>query len=631
MSTGCGLDATNSNSLDQPSAKSTGTGTASAEQTALYQDYAQLLALALAQLPADSDPAQRAELASQLAEVQSLLGANNTNSSASASDGTESSQHALTAGNGCSAPAWSNVLLGILLATPATFFDDVCNYHDQCYTSGLATYGMSRLNCDDAWNGKMASKCDSTYPLSLRILLPVPYLALWTNCRATADIMYQAVRAKGESYYWSNVCIDGQKWPTSGDPGPGCNSYEVFDSSRTRVCVGVSGLHADGSYGDNFSGCGSTGCLGCKDVLTLYPNYFNNHTLCSSVTTCNGNYQRCGAACPTPTSADATAVPGQGETATAKNADGRMEVFVRGNDDNLYHNWQVTAGGAYSGWASLGAPAGKKLNGNIVVGTNTDGRLEVFGRASDNSLWHIYQNTGFASWSSWYSLGGTVRGRITGLQATDGHLEVYAKGSDNTLQRWNQAAGWTVTSLGGNLVDTVAVGTNADLRLEVFAKFTDNAIYHNWQMSAGGSWSGWASMGGQSTGEIAVGRNNDGRLEVFARFSDNALYHCSQGTAGSSWSAWASMSGANAVADKITLARNSDGRLELFFRTYGGLLAHAYQQNSGAWSGIERLGGYVAPVGIGAALNGDNRLDVYVGTGHVSQVSTGGWSAFAAL
>ena len=40
----------------------------------------------------------------------------------------------------------------------------------------------------------------------------------------------------------------------------------------------------------------------------------------------------------------------------------------------------------------------------IHVGTNDDGRLEVFVQGSDNHLWHIYQVKAGEDWSDWYDL-----------------------------------------------------------------------------------------------------------------------------------------------------------------------------------------------------------------------------------
>ena len=63
----------------------------------------------------------------------------------------------------------------------------------------------------------------------------------------------------------------------------------------------------------------------------------------------------------------------------------------------------------------------------------------------------------------------------------------------------------------------------------MFVRGSDNALYHKWQNVPSGAWSAWASEGGVLTSDIAVGQNADGRLEVFVRGTDNALWHKWQG------------------------------------------------------------------------------------------------------
>ncbi len=166
------------------------------------------------------------------------------------------------------------------------------------------------------------------------------------------------------------------------------------------------------------------------------------------------------------------------ELAVGRNADGRLEVFVRGTDGALHHNWQVTPNGGWSGWNSLGGG----ITDSPSVGSNADGRLEVFVRGTDGALHHNWQVTPNGGWSGWNSLGGGIVGRA-------------------------------------------AVGSNADGRLEVFVRGTDGALHHNWQVTPNGGWSGWNSLGGQITNDPAVGKNADGRLEVFVRGTDGALHH----------------------------------------------------------------------------------------------------------
>lgn len=43
------------------------------------------------------------------------------------------------------------------------------------------------------------------------------------------------------------------------------------------------------------------------------------------------------------------------------------------------------------------------------------------------------------------------------------------------------------------LTTTPSVAVNSDGRLEIFARGSDGACWHNWQTSPGGAWSGWAS------------------------------------------------------------------------------------------------------------------------------------------
>ena len=60
----------------------------------------------------------------------------------------------------------------------------------------------------------------------------------------------------------------------------------------------------------------------------------------------------------------------------ARNADGRLEVFVIGGDRALYHIWEESPGGAWHNWDSLG---GQALAGPVISTSGPDGRLEIFG------------------------------------------------------------------------------------------------------------------------------------------------------------------------------------------------------------------------------------------------------------
>jgi hypothetical protein len=259
-----------------------------------------------------------------------------------------------------------------------------------------------------------------------------------------------------------------------------------------------------------------------------------------------------------------------GNPVVGVNADGRLEVFVRGSDNALWHNWQVSPGGDWAGWASLGG----LLAGEPVVDSNLDGRLEVFAWGFDRALWHNWQVAPNGDWSGWATLQGELTSDPVVARNDDGRLEVFGRGLDNALWHiWQTAPnnGWSDwASLAGTVTDDYTVAANADGRLEVFARATDGSLWHNWQVSPSGGWSGWAASGGVLASKIAVGRNIDGGLEVFARGTDLALWHNRQNR--SQWSGWWSLGGQ--LPGNVVVGHNNSGRPVVFVRGTDNALWH---------------------------------------------------------
>jgi hypothetical protein len=228
------------------------------------------------------------------------------------------------------------------------------------------------------------------------------------------------------------------------------------------------------------------------------------------------------------------------------NADGRLEVFALGGDRGLWHTWQQSPRGSgnevdaqtWGGWETL---TGTDLQ-QIVVGSNADGRLEVFALGGDRGLWHVWQQSPNGAWGDWQSLGGTeLQELVLGTNA-DGRLEVFALGGDRGLWHiWQQSpngawGGWQ--SLDGTDLQAIAVGSNADGRLEVFSIGGDRGLWHVWQLSPNGDWGGWQSLGGTDLQQIAVGSNADGRMEVFGVGGDQRLWHIRQASPNGGWGGW---------------------------------------------------------------------------------------------
>ena len=252
----------------------------------------------------------------------------------------------------------------------------------------------------------------------------------------------------------------------------------------------------------------------------------------------------------------------------------------------------------------------------------------------------MYGATGITLPSAGFQpLGGRLTTEPVASNNKDGRIEVFARGTDNALWHiWQTApnngwGGWA--SLGGTITRTPAVARNADGRLEVFVRGADGALWHIWQTAPNNGWSGWASLGGIITSDAAVTRNADGRLEVFARGQDGGLWHIWQRGPQFGWSGWAPL-GVQFVGNPVA-GSNADGRIEVFMRGNNGSLLHVWQTGpNNGWSSWASLGG-VLTSDIAVANNADGRLEVF-GRGtdsalwHIWQTApNNGWSGWGSL
>ena len=170
-----------------------------------------------------------------------------------------------------------------------------------------------------------------------------------------------------------------------------------------------------------------------------------------------------------------------------------IQIFARGGDGAVWHNWQTAPNNGWSSWYSLGGWIDL-----LEIGQNADGRTEIFARGGDGAVWHNWELTPGGSWSGWYSLGGWID-RLHVARNADGRLEIFARGGDGALwHNWQTAPnnGWSGWYSMGGWIDLLEVGQNADGRLEIFARGGDGAVWHNWQTAPNNGWSDWYSLGG---------------------------------------------------------------------------------------------------------------------------------------
>ncbi|HEX6478627.1 MAG TPA: hypothetical protein VF043_07270, partial [Ktedonobacteraceae bacterium] len=93
--------------------------------------------------------------------------------------------------------------------------------------------------------------------------------------------------------------------------------------------------------------------------------------------------------------------------AIAKNADGRLELFIPAGL-GVWHIWQTTPNGDWSDWFNQlpDMPNGPvPVDGSPALVPNADGRLEMFVLGFDKAIWHIWQTAVNNGWSAPFSQG----------------------------------------------------------------------------------------------------------------------------------------------------------------------------------------------------------------------------------
>src|SRR6185369_15324956 len=139
---------------------------------------------------------------------------------------------------------------------------------------------------------------------------------------------------------------------------------------------------------------------------------------------------------------------------------------------------QLRPNGEWSG-ANLLGPIVPSRTRQLVAGNNADGRLELFYiGAEDDVIYHNWQLRPNGYWICEYFLGPV-----------------------------NSAT-----------AKQIALGYNADGRMELFYIGLDDVLYHNWQTAPNGRWKGEYPVGpdGRSKAkQVAVGKSVDGRIDIF--------------------------------------------------------------------------------------------------------------------
>lgn len=270
------------------------------------------------------------------------------------------------------------------------------------------------------------------------------------------------------------------------------------------------------------------------------------------------------------------------------------------------NGFQMTGDFAESDNCPTTLPSGASCTANVTFTPRSSGpltgSLKLFDNASNSPQSVALSGTG-----------GTFFAMASGPAVTNwgpGRLDVFARGSDNALwHKYYWAAGWSDwSSLGGQLASDPAAVSWAKGRIDVFAQASDNTLRHIYYDIAAGGWSTWYSHAGSINSAPAVSTWGRGRLDVFARgAANNDLQHIFYASTAGGWSTWYSHGGN--WASRPAAVAWGPGRIDVFERGTDNALWHIYY--AVGWSTWYSHAG-VLNSGPAAASWGPGRLDVFM-------------------
>ncbi|MEO6798001.1 MAG: glycosyl hydrolase family 18 protein [Candidatus Dormibacter sp.] len=297
-----------------------------------------------------------------------------------------------------------------------------------------------------------------------------------------------------------------------------------------------------------------------------------------------------------------------------------------GHPNSLAVGWDNTAQSPWASWSSPAAPndpcggnhnswrelydengASLALKYDLVNNNNLRGTgMWALGfDGSSQDLWDVLYAK-FGPWRSWQSLGGQLTSSPDVASWGSNRLDVFARGTDNALwHKWWDGRAWSAWELQGGQIasDPAAVSWGIN-RIDVFARGTNNALLHRWW--DGRAWSGWESLGGILSSGPDVASWGSGRLDVFVRGIDNAIWH--KWWDGRAWGPWERLGGA--VNSDPSAVSSGVNHIDLFYRA-GDLTLWHRAWNGSSWNDGESLGG-ILTTGPDASSWGSGRLDVFV-------------------
>jgi hypothetical protein len=214
------------------------------------------------------------------------------------------------------------------------------------------------------------------------------------------------------------------------------------------------------------------------------------------------------------------------------------------------------------------------------------------------------------TWAS-DNLGGTLTSDPDISSWGPGRLDVFAKGTDNGLwhKAFNNTSWFNWEKIGSATLASgpgaVSWGTG---RLDMVARKSDNTAMHWWFDASSGIWNGPENLGGSITGDPDIAAWGPNRLDIFAKGTDSGLSHRAWDT--SMWFPWDKVGSATLASSPAAVSWGS-GRIDMVARKSDNTVMHWwFDAVNGVWNGPENLGGNITS-DPDISSWGPNRLDIF--------------------
>jgi len=324
-------------------------------------------------------------------------------------------------------------------------------------------------------------------------------------------------------------------------------------------------------------------------------------------------------------------------TALSAFGKGTVDVFVQGTRDRGVYRKSLREG-EWTPSVSTYDPIGElSTTANIAAVSRIEGRIDLFARAVDYSIYHIEFTE--SDWQ-WRSTNGSTLGGIEAASWTSDRVDAFLVGFDGIVynQIWRNSSvntstldGWSTWEwLGENdsmthdwNEDSLSIASWGRNRYDLFGvRKVDNALYH--RVSTGDrQWeAGFKRLGGYCTSRPTVVCPQEGQIYLFVRGGDERIWYTLYDDSDLSWSELSPVGNLTTSGEPHAVSWGPD-RVDLFACGNDENATWHIALDGGSWTEWESLGGDSGNPPM-AVSKENGALDVFV-VGNSGEIM---WSSF---